>query len=133
MLSSGSSSFLRRVLLADAAISGVAGLLLALDAGGLEGMLGAPAAFLRYAGLSLLPFAALVAAVAGRERPSHPGVWTVIGLNAAWVVASGVVALSGGFDLTALGLTFVIGQAIAVAGLAELQYVGLRKAAAATA
>ena len=133
MSSSGSSSFLRRVLLADAAISGVTGLVLALDAGGLEGMLGAPAAFLRYAGLSLLPFAALVAAVAGRERPSHPGVWAVIGLNAAWVVASGVVALGGGFGLTALGLAFMVGQAIAVAGLAELQYVGLRKAAAATA
>jgi hypothetical protein len=130
MASSGSSSFLRRVLVIDATLSGVSGLLLALDAAALEGMWGAPAPMLRYVGLSLLPFAALVAVVARRERPSHPGAWTVIGLNVAWVVASGVVALSGRFDLTALGLAFVVGQAIAVAGVAELEYVGLRKAGA---
>ena len=130
MSASGSSSFLRRILWTDAVISGATGLLLAVDAGGLEAFLGAPAVLLRYAGSSLLPFAALVAVLAGREPVARGGVRVVIGLNVAWVVASGFLLLSGRIDLTALGFVFVAVQAVAVAALAELQYVGLQKAEA---
>ena len=78
MFTPGTSSFLRRVLLADAATSCASGLLMALAAAPLENMLGVPASLLRYAGLSLLPFAALVAYLATRPNISWPAVW------AAW-------------------------------------------------
>jgi hypothetical protein len=128
MSTTGSSTFLRRVLLADAAISGVTGLALAAAAPALEGPLGAPAPFLRAAGLGLLPFAVFVGSLLGRPEPWRGGVWAVIALNVAWVVGSGVLLLNAGGVLTALGFAFGVGQAVAVAGLAELEYVGLRRA-----
>lgn len=128
-MSSHDSSFLRRALLADAGISGATGLLMALGAKTLEERLGMPAALLRYAGLGLIPFAALLAYLATRERTSRAGVWAVIEINATWVAASLLLLLSGWIALTGLGSAFVLLQALAVAGLALIQYVGLRKSA----
>ena len=126
-MSSASSSFLRRVLLADGVISGTTGLALALAAGPLERVLGLPGSLLRYAGWSLLPFAAFVVWAARREHLSRSIVQVVIGLNAAWVAASAGLLLSGQVAPTGVGYMFVIGQAVAVAILAETQYVGLRR------
>ena len=56
-------SFLRFALLADAAVSGATGLLAFAGAGILDGLLGLPTELLRYAGLSLIPYAAIVAYV----------------------------------------------------------------------
>jgi len=126
-MSSASSSFLRRVLLADSVISGTTGLALALTAGALEPVLGLPAPLLRYAGVSLLPFAAFVLWVARRDHVSRSMVQVVIGLNAAWVAASAALLLSGQVAPSGIGYAFVIGQAVAVAALAETQYVGLRR------
>jgi len=52
------STFLRWTLLADAATCVATGLLMMLGSGQLEQFLGLPAGLLRYAGVSLLPFAA---------------------------------------------------------------------------
>jgi hypothetical protein len=123
------SPFLRRTLVADAAISGATGLLMALGAGMLQELLGVPAALLRYAGLSLLPFAALVVYLSMRGRLPRAGVWGVILLNVAWVAASVLLLLGGWIAPNALGFAFIVGQAVVVAVLAELQYVGLRKPA----
>jgi hypothetical protein len=131
MTSSGPSSFLRRTLAADAAISGTTGLLMAAAAGPLQDALGVPALLLRYAGLSLLPFAALVAYLAMRGRLARAGVWSVILLNVAWVAASVLLLLDGWIAPNALGFAFIAGQAFVVAVFAELQYVGLRRPAAA--
>jgi len=132
MSSPATSSFLRRVLVADAMISGMTGLLMVVDAGALEGMLGVPAALLRYAGLSLLPFAALVFGLSRRDSLPRAGVWAVIALNAAWVVASVWLPLGGWISPNVLGYAFILGQALAVAVFAEMQYVGLRKSVATT-
>lgn len=121
--------FLRRILLADAAISGVTGLMMALGAGTLEALLGVPAPLLRYAGWSLVPFAILVASLARREAPPRAGVATVIALNAAWVAASVLVLLAGWIYPNGFGYAFILGQAAAVAVLAEMQYSGLRRSA----
>src|SRR5258706_2218977 len=51
------STLLRRVLYADAAISGLSGLVMALDAAPLENLLAVPRDLLRTAGISLLPWA----------------------------------------------------------------------------
>ena len=74
--------FLRRTLLIDAAISGSTGVLLAVGADTLEGLLSVPAAVLRPAGVSLLPFAALLVALATRPALPRAAVMAVIGANA---------------------------------------------------
>lgn len=130
MTSIGTSTFLRRALVADAAISGATGLLMILGAEALQGLLGLPAALSRSAGLVLLPFVALLVWLATRERAPRAGVWTVIEINALWVIGSLLLVLSGWVALTGLGSAFVLVQAVAVAGFAAVQYAGLRRAAA---
>ena len=124
------SPFLRRALLLDAAISGATGILLALDAGVLQQLLGLPPALLRYAGLALIPFAALLVHLARGERLSPSSVWAVIAGNAAWVVASLAVLLTGWIEPNRLGTAFVVAQALAVALLAEVEYAALRRSGA---
>jgi hypothetical protein len=124
------SAFLRNVLLADAATSAAAGLLMVLGAGFLDTLLGLPVPLLRYAGASLLPFAALLAFVATREYPGRAAVWAIIACNAAWVVGSFELLFSGWPTPTLLGTLFVTAQAVTVAVLAALEYVGLRQSVA---
>ena len=124
---SRTSPFLRRVVLADAATSGVTGLLMMLGAGFLAELLGMPAALLDYAGLVLLPFAALVAYLATRESLWRSAVWAVIACNALWAADSVLLLLTGWIEANKLGVAFVIAQALVVAVLAELEYVGLRR------
>jgi len=127
MLNLSSPSFLRRVLLADAAASGATGLLMALDAGMLESLLHIPAALLQSAGIVLLPFAALVAYLATRKQPARGAVWAVILCNALWALDSFYVAFSGWIAPNSLGQAFIVAQAVVVAVFAELEYFALRK------
>jgi hypothetical protein len=126
-----SSIFLRRALMLDAAASGATGLLVIAGAGVLEGPLGLPAALLRGAGLVLVPYVAFVAWAGTREAISRPAVWAIVAANMLWAAASALLLASGFLAPTALGYAFVIGQAIVVALLGELQYVGLRRPMAA--
>jgi hypothetical protein len=89
------SSLLRRVLLADAALSATAGLLIFGGAAFLADVLALPESLLRYTGIGLLPYAAFVAYVATREELNRTAVWAVILLNAFWVLDSLVLFLSG--------------------------------------
>lgn len=117
-------TFLRRILLVDAGSCTGMGLFLALLSEPLSPMLGLPAALLLYSGVALLPVAAFMAWVATREQPPLAGVWLVILGNAGWVAGS--VALLFFVSPTVLGYAFVIGQAVIVAALAELEYVSTR-------
>jgi len=110
----------------DAAVSAATGLLLALGGGLLEPWIGVPAMLTRGAGVSLLPFAVIVAYVATRPTLSRPAVWAVIVYNALWAIDSFALLLFGWISPTALGYAFVAAQAVAVGVLAELQYIGLR-------
>lgn len=122
-------SFLRFALVADALVSGATGLLAFAGSGILDALLGLPTELLRYAGLSLLPYAAIVAYAGTRPSVSRPAVWAIIAYNVLWAVDSVVLLVSGYVAPTALGYAFVIFQAAVVAGFAGLQYAGLRKAA----
>ena len=53
----------------------------------------------------------------------------VNGALEAWVVASAALLLAGDVEPSPLGYGFVVVQAIAVAALAEMQYMGLRRVA----
>jgi hypothetical protein len=126
-----SSTFLRRALMLDAVASGATGLLAIAAAGPLEGLLGLPAALLRGAGLVLVPYVAFVIWTGTREAIPRPAVWVVIVANVLWAAASALLLVSGWIAPTALGYAFVIGQAVVVALLGELQYMGLRRPLAA--
>jgi hypothetical protein len=117
------------VLLADAATSGASALLLTFGAEFLAGLLGVPAAVLRFSGLSLFPFAAFVTYLATREDLNRRGVWTVVVLNVLWTVDSVLLLLSGWVEPTTLGTAFVLAQAVVVAAFAEAQVYGLRRSA----
>lgn len=127
------STFLRRILLADAAASGALGILLAVAAGPLSTWLALPAGLLRGAGLALLPFAAAVVFVATRARIPRAPVWAVVAMNALWVLQSAILLASGPVEPSFLGFAFVVVQALVVAAFAELEVVGLRRAATALA
>ncbi len=104
-----------------------------LGSGVLEEFLGLPLGLMRYAGLSLLPFAALLVYLATREQLSPPVVWAVIVLNALWTADSFLLLLTGWVAPTELGYAFVVIQALGVALFAVLEYFGLKKAGTSTA
>jgi hypothetical protein len=118
---------IRRMLQIDAVTCIATGAVLSLFGQPLSGLFGLPAALLFYAGLALLPIGAFMAALAARRKISHAGAWLVIVGNAGWVGASIAVLIA--LAPTALGAAFLIAQAVVVALLAELEYVGLRRAA----
>jgi len=121
------SSLLRKALLADAVLSGLTGLLLALAAGPLAAPLGLPVGLLRWSGIILIPFAAFVARLRAQERIQRPLVFAVVTCNALWALDSVLLLSTGWIEPTLLGEVFVIGQALIVAVLAELEFVGLRR------
>ncbi|MEW6706046.1 MAG: hypothetical protein AB1430_14470 [Pseudomonadota bacterium] len=122
------STLLRRALLADAAASGGSGALLAFAAVPLAGLFGLPALLLQGAGLFTLAYGVLVAWLGTRERVWRPAVWAVIAGNGLWVLGSAELLFTSP-SLTGWGQAYVIAQALAVAVLAELQFIGLRRAA----
>jgi hypothetical protein len=121
------SSLLRNALLADAVLSGATGLVLALAAGPLSSLLGLGVGLLRGAGLFILPFAVLAASMRWRARLARLSVFVLVLANAIWAVDSVLVLFTGWIEPTALGEVFVVGQAVIVAVLAELQFIGLRR------
>jgi hypothetical protein len=123
--------FLRNALHADAAVSGAAAILMIAGAGFLGPFLELPASLLFFAGLALVPFVAMLVAVARREVVPKMVLIDVIAINALWVVASFGLLASGAIAPNILGIAFVAAQAVAVALLAELQFVGYRRAQAA--
>jgi len=122
-----SPTFLRRALILDALASGATALLMIAGAGLVESLLGLPAALLRGAGLVLVPYAAFVVYAGTRDIISRSAVWMIIVANMAWATASALLLVSGWVAPAALGYAFVIAQAVVVALLGELQYMGLRR------
>jgi hypothetical protein len=127
------SLFLRRALLADAVVSGAMALLLTFGAGVLTSLLGLPETLLLESGLFLIAYAAFVGFLGSRAAMPKMLVLLVIVGNAAWTLASVSLLLSGTVSPNLLGVAFVVMQAIAVGVFAELQFIGLRKSAAAMA
>jgi hypothetical protein len=121
------STLLTRALQADAVASAGQGLLMVAGAGMLDGVTGLPTDLLRYAGLFLLPYAALVAWMGFRPRLPRWLVWTVILGNVAWAAESVLLAFSAWVQPTGFGVAFVLAQAFVVALFAALQFLGLKR------
>ncbi|MDH1012204.1 hypothetical protein N5J43_21200 [Pseudomonas nicosulfuronedens] len=124
-----SSPLLRLTLKVDAIAGGAMGLLMALAAQPLGELFGLPFVLLLVAGIVLLPLALVLYWMSQQLALSRTGVCAVIALNALWVVESVALLVTGYVQPTALGYAFVIGQALVVLLLAELEFFGLRRSA----
>ena len=121
--------FLRRVLMADAGVSAAVGALMAAGAGPLQRLTGLPASLLIPAGLALLPYAAYLVWIATRRALPRVAVWLPIALNVLWAFECSWVAFGGMFAPGGYGETFLAIQIVTVLVFAELEFVGLRRAA----
>jgi hypothetical protein len=125
------SPFLRRALIADTLATGGTAIIMIAGAGVLGPLLGLPEALLFWAGVALVPFVAILLATARRQAVSRLVLIDIIAINVLWVVASFGLLFSGSVSPNLLGIAFVTAQALTVALFAELQFVGLRRSAAA--
>jgi hypothetical protein len=123
--------FLRRILALDSLSCLAMGLLMGLGAATLAPLFGLPGSLVRGAGLALLPLAAFIFWLSTRPNPPRALVWVVILGNLGWTAESFLTLNQS--QATVLGTAFVSAQALAVLGLASLEYVGIRKAAATAA
>jgi hypothetical protein len=124
------TSYLKKVLAADAAISGAAAVAMMAGSAFLPPLLGLPAELLLWAGLALIPFVAGLALTIRQNQVATGVIAAIIAINIAWVLASLVVAFGPAFATTLFGKVFVAAQAATVALFAELQIIGLRRASA---
>jgi hypothetical protein len=108
---------LKQLLAFDAFTCLAFGALLIAASAPLAGLLGLPAGLLFYAGIVLLPCAALMLLAA--RSLAKPLVWIVVAGNFAWAAASVLVAFA--FSTTALGFLLVLAQAFLVALLGALE------------
>jgi hypothetical protein len=121
------STFLRRIFAFDAIATVATGGLLAVGAQPLHGLMGLDPAVGMSAGLFLIAYAVVPAIMAARRTLPVAAVWTVIAINAVWVLESLASLALGWVSVNALGTGFVIAQAAAVGVIAELQYLGMRR------
>jgi hypothetical protein len=119
------SQFLRRVLLADGAVSGAAGVVMIVGGGFLAPITNLPQPLLTYAGVLLLPWMIALIALARMANVPRAGVQAVIAVNALWVLGSIAVLFLNAPTL--FGYAFVIAQAVAVGLFAELQMMALKR------
>lgn len=119
---------LRRLLALDAVTCVAMGIVLMTAAGPVAAATALPEPLLFYAGAALIPIAAFMALLAVRARIWVAGTLLVVAGNALWVAASIGIVLAGLVAPNALGLALVIGQALAVAALAGLEYRAVRLA-----
>ena len=122
------SPFLRRVLLFDASTCLITGTVMLTASGTVERLLAIPAPASKALAVVLLAFGAAVAWVGTRRDLKRATVWAIVALNALWAVESVLALAFGWLEPNALGRAFVIAQAVAVAVIAELQFIGLRRA-----
>lgn len=125
------SPFLRNVLNADALFSSAGALMMIVGAPFIAPLTQLPSSLLIGAGLSLVPWVAMLVYVARKQTVSRLVMIDIIAINALWVAASFGLLVSGFIAPNALGIAFVAAQAVAVAVLAELQIVGMRRTVAA--
>ncbi|WP_295806121.1 hypothetical protein [uncultured Nitratireductor sp.] len=119
---------LKTVLRLDAAMSGAAALLLLVAAGPLSRLLALPETLLFWAGVILVPFVAMLLAVATRKHSPRFLLLDIVLLNSVWTAASFALLAGGWIAPNLLGGLFVCVQAIAVAVFAAMQFAALRSA-----
>ena len=123
-----SPNFLRNVLRVDALSCIACGALQVAFPAAMARLLNLPEGLIAYTGEFLLVYAAAVAFVSTRNPLPRPFIWALVAGNASWALACVLLLAGGGLSPSALGIAYVVMQALTVAVLAELQYFGLRRA-----
>lgn len=118
---------LRFALTLDGVATGANGVLYLAGAPLLDGWLGLPTEMLMAVGAFLIVYAALVLRLATRPAMPRIAVVAVIAANALWAIDSLVALALDWFTPTTVGQVLIAAQAVLVAGLAALQYVGLKQ------
>jgi len=121
------SPLLRFALRLDAIATAGTGAAMTAFAAPLAPLLHLPLDLLTAAGVFMLVYAAIVAWLSLRSVLPRWAVWTVVVGNALWAIDCAALAFVGGLSPSALGITFLLVQAVVVFGFAELQYVGLKR------
>ena len=124
------SPLLRFALRLDGVASMVAGIATCAGFASLSGVLGAPASGVLALGAFMLAYGAAMSWLSTRARIDQRLVWIVAVGNLIWAIASVPLAGSDWIAPTTFGLALILGQAVAVAGFAALQYLGLRQSRA---
>jgi len=120
------STFLKRVLIVDAASCLSIGLPLTLGAGALAPLFGIDRQIVGGAGVALLPIGLFILWLGTRQAAAPALIYMVIAGNIAWTVES-FVLIANANGITPLGMAFVGVQAAAVAGLSVLEWIGVRR------
>ena len=106
---------------------------MAAGASFLAPLLALPSGLLFWAGLALVPFAAMLVVLARRAEVSRIALIDVAAINVLWVTASFGIMLGGLVQPNLLGALFITAQALAVALFAVLQIGMLRRTASVAA
>ncbi|WP_353192172.1 hypothetical protein [Pandoraea pnomenusa] len=125
--SSSRTSFLARVMLADALVSGAVGLLQVLAAAPLAALLDLPVDGLRASGVVLLVYGAALVWLVRRTTIPAGAAWVVIAINVIWALDCGILLASDWIAPNGLGVAFIGVQIVTVLVFAELTFIGLRR------
>jgi hypothetical protein len=118
---------LRRVLAFDALSGAGTGALQLGLTGLLSQWLGLSESLLQGSGMAIFAFVALAGWLALQAEPPRAALATIVVCNFAWVIGCVALAFGGAPGVTALGLAYLLFQAVVVLVLAELQWMGLRR------
>lgn len=119
-------SSLRRVLVLDAAMSGLSAVAFIAGAGLIASLTALPHGLVFWAGVVLVPWTALLGWQARRSTISRMALIDIVGVNALWTAVSLGLLATGMIQPNALGIAFVMAQALVVGLLTVLQFAALR-------
>jgi hypothetical protein len=122
------AGLLHLALRLDAAVTAASGIAYVALFWLLDGWLGVPGALLAGVGAFLLAFAAFVGRLSAHASPPRSAVIAVIAANVIWALDSALLLAADWFTPAAAGQVLIALQAFGVAGLAALQYTGVRRA-----
>lgn len=119
---------LRGALRVDAVASVASGLAYLVAAGPIGELLGLPAGFLRVVGAFSVAYAAFAWLTASRPRvPLGTSRFIAVG-NLVWFAASLALVIAGWHSPTTTGSVWIVLQGVLVAGFADAQLLGVRRA-----
>lgn len=120
--------FLRRVLRVDAVLSALTAGVMLVDAAPLAAWTGLPNGLVQGLGAALVPWAALLAWLGSRDSVARAAIGAVVALNFLWVLDCALLAFGAFGSPSGLGVAIAAVQAVGTFVIAELEWLGLRRA-----
>ncbi len=127
--STRTDSLLRLAMRADAALTGLMGVVALPLAGWIAEVSGTTVGFERAMAAFFIAYGVVVFALSTMRSVLTPGLVVIIG-NVAFTIGAVALVLADVFPLTTLGVVLTLGSGVYTLVFAELQYVGWRRAKA---